>query len=516
MNTNNNYYTPQETEIDLIELMWRMLAQWKAILVCALIMALLVPSAVYMKDKRVYETAQLEAEKVAADPVDPAEAIEELLAVLKPEDRSAVEQAIHNDEIIEAKREYLNNSILVNLDTNKAATAVVGYMINGEAVEDSDLKFALFKGYSAAFGDSMALNEIMEAMDVDSKPEYMKELVWADGTIDSDTSNVFQINIVCPDAAMVDKVAKAADSIMETACESFSKTVGKHSIKRIFTQSSPRTLESVSTAAGNAYSALYNLQSQQRAHIGTFNEDQKAAYEAIAGIRSAMLNADEVTDIAGSGDANIINNSAEEDENGEPTKPRFSKKYAAIGFVLGVFLYVMLYVAWLVLSRRIDNAGAAQFYTGARLLGEYYYPAKKSGLSALLYSKAVTKHRYAKKMDLSAQADKIAEAISASCANKSVKELALLQLFEDSGAESSLGANALIGEIVKRLRVANKEIITDTIAAFPAPDEKDLSDKKNAVFFVVDRTKTTILDNTLSLCKDYEISKIGTVFIGQE
>ena len=147
MNTNNNYYIPPETEIDLIELTWRMLAQWKAILVCALVMALLVPSVVYLKDTRAYKEAQYEAEKEATDSVDPEEAIEELIVALKPEDRPAVEQALRNDEIIEAKREYLNSSLLVNLDTQKAATAVVGYMIDGDAAEDSDLKFALFKGY---------------------------------------------------------------------------------------------------------------------------------------------------------------------------------------------------------------------------------------------------------------------------------------------------------------------------------------------------------------------------------
>ena len=504
MNTNNNYYIPQETEIDLIELMWRMLAQWKAILVCALIMALLVPSAVYLRDTRSYEAAQ--AEKETADPVDPAEAIENLLVALKPEDRPAVEQALRNDEIIEAKREYLSRSLLVNLDTDKAATAFIGYMIDGEAAEDSELKFALFKGYSAAFGDTLALNEIMDAMAVDSETIYIKELVSADGTLDSDTANVFQINILCPDAAMVENVAEAADRIMEKTCESLSKTVGRHNVKRIFTHSSPRTLESVSTTAGNAYSALYNLQSQQRAHIGTLNADQKAAYEAIAEIRSAELSAGEAADMAVVG--------TEEAENGEPQKPGFSKKYAALGFVLGVFLYVMLYALWLVLSRRIDNAGAAQSYTGARLLEEYYCSAKKGALSALLHSKAVTKHRYAKKMDLSAQADKIAEAISASCANKGIREIALLQLFEDTNA----GAGALISAVKERLDKAGANIglATDTVPAFPAPDEKDLSDKKNAVFFITDSTKATTLDNTLSLCKDYEIGKIGTVFIGQE
>ena len=519
MNTDNNYYTPVELEIDLVELMWRMLAQWKAILVCALIMALLVPSAVYLKDTRAYKAAQAEAEKAATESIDPAEAIEKLLAALKPEDRPAVEQALRNDEIIEAKMEYLNSSLLINLDPDKAATAVVGYMLDGEAAEDSDLKYALFKGYSAAFGDNMALNEIMKAMGIESEPKYIKEMVWDDGTIESETSNVFKINIVCPDAAMVENVAKASDSIMEKTCESLSKVVGKHSVKRIFTQSSPRTLESTSTTAGNAYSALYSLQSQQRAHVGTLNEEQKAVYEAITEVRNTMLKVREASDGAVSVKANSSNENIEEYENDRSAKPGFSIKYAALGFILGIILYVMLYIVWLILSRRIDNAGAAQSYTGARLLGEYYCPAKKGGLSTLFHSKAVTKYRYANKMNLSEQASKIAEAISASCANKGIKEIAILQLFEYTSAENdteTAGASALITDVSKRLKEADRELITDTILAFPAPDEKILSDKKNAVFFVTGSTKETTLDNTLSLCKDYAIGKTGVVFIGRE
>ena len=515
MNANNNYYIPPETEIDFVELMWKMLIQWKAILVCALIMSLLVSSAVYLRDIRAYKTVQAEVEKEAADPVDSLEAIEELMDALRPEDLPAVEQAIHNDEIIEAKQEYLKSSLLVNLDADKAATVMVGYLIDGEASEDSNLRFALFKAYAAAFSDNIALSEIMEAMDIESEPKYIKELVWPDGTLESETSNVFQINIVCPDAAMVENVAKASDNIMDSSCESLSETVGKHNVKRIFLQSSPRTLESISTTAGNAYGALYNLQSQQRTHIGTFNEEQKAAYEAITEIRSNVLNAGESMGNEISGDANRRNDNAEENKNDEPVKPRFSKKFAVIGFILGAFFYVMLYVVWLVLCRRIDNAGAAQSYTGARVLGEYYYPTKKNGLSALFHSKVVTKYRYANKMNISTQADNIAKAISASCVNKGIKEIALLQLFEDKGAENGADAGALITEVSKGLRSADIELTTDNILAFPAPDEKGLSDKKNAVFFVTDGTKTTTLDNTLSLCKDYDIGKIGTVFIGR-
>lgn len=515
MNTNNNYYTPVEMEIDLIELLWRMISQWKAILVCALTMALLVPSAVYLKDTRAYEAAQAEAEKAADELIDPTEAIEKLLVALKPEDRPAVRQAIHNDEIIEEKMEYLNSSLLINLDADKAATAMVGYLIDGEAAEDSDRRYAFFKGYSAAFGDSKALSEIMGAMGIKSEPKYIKELIWDDGTLESETSYVFKINIVCPDAAMVENVVKASDNIMERSCESLSKTVGKHSVKRIFTQSSPKTLESVSTTAGNAYGALYNLQSQQRAHIGTFNEDQKAAYEAIAEIRANVLNVGESMGNEISGDVNKSNDNSGENKNGELVKPGFSIKFAVIGFILGTFVYVMLYIVWLVLSRRIDNAGAAQSYTSARLLGEYYYPAKNGGLSALLHSRAVTKRRYTNKMDFSAQADRISEAIFASCTNKGIEEIALLQLFEDKSSENGASADALVTEVSKNVKEAGIGLIVDTILAFPAPDEKDLSDKKNAVFFVTDNTKTTVLDNTLSLCKDYGIGKIGTVFIGE-
>ena len=55
--------------------------------------------------------------------------------LLKPISPKKLVESIRKvrDKVIEDKVEYLNNSILVNLDTDEAATVSVGYMIYGEA-----------------------------------------------------------------------------------------------------------------------------------------------------------------------------------------------------------------------------------------------------------------------------------------------------------------------------------------------------------------------------------------------
>ena len=75
---NNQTYQKQVIEINIKELIWDLLAQWKAVLLVSLIMALLMCGARYAKDKSAFDASiiaqkEAEAQKALADALKPTE-----------------------------------------------------------------------------------------------------------------------------------------------------------------------------------------------------------------------------------------------------------------------------------------------------------------------------------------------------------------------------------------------------------------------------------------------------------
>ena len=486
----NNRYVPREIEIDLIEVIWRLLAQWKAILIIAIAFAVLMPSVMYIKDNRAYLAALKEKTENVTKLADIDQTIEIILSGLEEADRPAVEQAVINDDIIAAKQDYLFNSLLVNLNTDEAGSLSIGYVFLG--VDDVSLQNALINGYISSVGGDKALKTIMKAMGVDSQLRYITELISVSGSADKDMAGVVTVTVTNPDKSNGEAVIDAVNKIMMWTNKSLSKSVTAHRIKRIYVNRASANPDTVAAAKSAAYNDLYNLQNVQRGHTGTFTEDQKIAYDEIKTLK---------TDAAKTGTSSDKTDAAKR----ELMPPEISKKYAMVGFILGIILYAVLFFAWLVLRHRIDNAVAAENYIGTRLLGSFFYQKKRKGiLSFLLYTKAITKYRYGNEMDLSAQADKISEEINASCENKRIENITLLQLLGDQVAQ------AFVVAVADKLKIANEIICAD-----PSVDSNALAAKNHVVIFVENDTKVQTLDATLSLCLDYNIEKIGTVFVGR-
>ena len=490
----NDRYTPREIELNLIEVMWGLLAQWKAILIVALAFAVLVPSVVYVKDSQTYQ-AELKAKSENATKLAHIDqAIDKALSGLEEADRPAVEQAVINDDIIAAKQEYLLNSLLVNLNTDEAGSISIGYVFSG--VDDVSMQNALLNGYISSVGGDKALKRIMSALNVDSQLRYVKELITVGGSADKDMAGVVTVSITCPNASTEGAVIDAINKIMMRANKGLSKSVTVHQIRRIYVNRASASTDTVAAAKSTAYNDLYNLQNVQRGHIGTFTEEQSATYTDIKALKAEAA-----------AKAVEMGSSMNEMSKGEKELivPRFSKKYAMVGFIIGIMIYACLYVFWLIIGKRIDNAGIAEAYTGTRLLGKFFYQEKrKHGLSSLLHSKAVAKHRYGKEMDLETQAERIAEEINASCKNKNIDEIALLKLFE-----SEVG-DTLLATVTDKLMTSY-----EIICAVPMVDLNALANKEQAVFFVDSDTKTLTLDRNLCLCMDYNIETVGTVFVGK-
>ena len=134
MNSNNTGRI--ETVINVKEIIWDLLEQWKAVLITALLVMALVAGAKYAKDMKSYEAAQAEKEAQKQSTASAEDQIRDVLEALPESERSTVMTIVNQNEWIEKEKEYINKSILLNTDPTNQRTLAADYYI--AAAEDTD------------------------------------------------------------------------------------------------------------------------------------------------------------------------------------------------------------------------------------------------------------------------------------------------------------------------------------------------------------------------------------------
>lgn len=129
MNSTSNNRT-KEIELDLVDLMWRLLGQWKTVLIAGIIGAVLCSSLVYVRDTRTYKE-QVAAAKEEVQSLDDIEGqIESALDALPDSDKPIVQQSLRRSDKINEMTAYISDSAIMNIDANSAHILSIGYVIS--------------------------------------------------------------------------------------------------------------------------------------------------------------------------------------------------------------------------------------------------------------------------------------------------------------------------------------------------------------------------------------------------
>lgn len=492
---NSNNIGQVETVINIKEIIWDLLEQWKAVLITALMVMVLVAGAKYAKDMKGYNAAQAEkaAEKQSAASAE--EQIADILESLPESERSTVITVVKQNEWIESQKEYLNNSILLNTDPTSQRTLVLDYYIR--AAEDSDtVRDSLIFGYRSKLRDKKVAEALGKVIAPDVETKYISELMWISNSDSSgeETSSdaILEVNVVLPDGADPQEVEKTLTSILKEQSPELSGRICPHSIELM---SAGEIYDYNSVTANSRTNILYsinNLQNNTKNMQTNLSDDQKAALEAITAIRTA--------------ENNVSDNEAGKEEAAETeiSKPGLSKKYALLGFVLGVMMYAFIYLLVVIRKGCLLCAGDAALYTSSRLLGELYEQTEATGIKKLLKSPLVEKYRYGSRLDTAKQTDKMRSSVEAVCRHEGIKELTVFNV--SAGDKLKEG---VISEL-KKLGISVSEL-----SASEDINENDLCDIADAVILTGNTTKVSALCRLTELLKDYDIKTLGSVYAAE-
>ena len=495
---NNQIYQQPEMEIDLKYIIWKLLSQWKAVLLVALLAAALLCGLKHSKDVKAYNekmAAQNENAKKAEMSLE--DRIAEVMDVLPAEDRGSVTYMIEQKEMANDYKEYMGESILFNTNPASQRTLMVTCDINAE--NPGDLPAVLYSCQSYIRGDSFA-EAIKAAIDPDKENCYISELVQQESmeqpALNNETGRgAFKFKIVLPEDIDAEPVITAATESLKA----FHASVQAKYPGSIAVAEAQEAHIFDGTNADRKQNTLYvvnNLNNNIKTADTTLSAEQRAAVEAIMAIKSE--NAAEKMAAGGTENEPSNENAA--------AAPGWSKKYAVLGFLIGVIIYAFAYLFLLIVKGRAGSASSVENYTGARLLGEVYYERKKSGLLSMIsHSKFVDKFHFRGKTDAVKQIDRMASSIEAVCAHADSDSLTILNLINDDVLSDSL-MNSL------KDAISNKGLSLNIVDIKEEVDEKGISQAGDSVIAVDDSTKINTISKVNNLCRDYGISKKGTIY----
>lgn len=536
----------REQEINLKDFFWRLLEQWKLILIVALIFAIVLPSAMSVisaKNPSADELAK-EEERLAAEEEARAKAEEE--AQKKAEEEAAIEAAkpkpMSQDmylNISSALAQYtdyvsqkalFDRGALMNVSEDKCNYVVCTYAFSGENLNMGLLKSAYSDmRYNDAF-NNMLIKQLSQLNVTDSYALY--DIM----TLSTDTGYIV-VSTYLPKTVPAGDWRRTLTSAINAYKASVKATVGEHevtpfsidvrSIDTIALERSKNDREANLINVQNAYQGAYNgLDDISKGAIDEIissvgdsyrlsdylpaldKKREDMAAEAAAAEAAMPAPAEEVdaAEADGADEALAEGAASAADTEEEAEKGGFSIAYAVLSFIIGVILYAALYLVIFIFRRLVRSENDLFVATGVRNFGGLYEYPYSGVLAKFLHDKKVFERRV--------RARRTIEQLDADIASK-LEHIKACSLTLIPIGKLSDNAQKLAKDQIKDL---SKKKIDASLYAVEGEAAKvsdhDLSGMENVILVLLgDVTGWKDLGDLYGRLSEYDVNIIGSEFI---
>lgn len=490
----------QEREIDLIDLMWKVAFAWKQCLVVGIICALLLPGIMYLKDMRSYSASLQKQQEVesAKGNLSKEEQRALLAENLTNDEMVAVDTAVMYTRELDAAMKYYDNSPLMKIDPYNSDELVLEYYINSgyemdeNGVNKESYTEALSIAYINLVNNGSVVNSVADSAGLSSAD--LSELIYA-----SAEGNNVTIRILGADEDTRTAIATGIKAEIEKSKAMIANAIGAHEITELSEYTVRRVnmdiLDKQASAKNKIATASNNLANYKKA----MSEDQLNVLNGLLGIEEDVVLEDET------GGESASEADTASTEVIEPVKPSFSKKYAAIGFVLGIFIVAGIIFLKEVLSGTLHYESEFKDLFGIDLIGVVRKEKEYKGLDKVLYN-----FRYKNKRQMSEEEAirHLVKSIGLLCKEKDVN-----RLFVSGSCMSELGENirsAISNELASKGIVA---IYGDNVS-FDRESLEAANDIKNMI--VVEKVNVSVVEEIareIETVKEHGVNVIGGVLL---
>ncbi len=333
----------EDMEIDLADLLRRLLGQWKQIMLCALAFAVLGAGFGYVRNRR---SMGIEQEGLAQQDT-----------LTEKELQDAASAAALADETA-GLEEYLEHSVLMQADPYHKQKVTLLYSISQakrntvQTITEAYLSFLVHGGMAESLqksGDrewNMDKSYLAELVTAYQKTYGLPYQIAADSTeADSlQAEALFYVEITGRDAGMARKLAQAVQSVLKQHQDIVTDTAGSHRLELVSSQESVQADTGLQAQQHDKRAQLVSAKDSLRASVGTFRKEQLAVFQEMTG--SSVMLENMLED---------IQEGLEEDSIGSLSG--ISLKYVLAGLFAGIFVFCGISACAYLLSDTVKSTG---------------------------------------------------------------------------------------------------------------------------------------------------------------
>lgn len=411
----------------------------------------------------------------------------------------------YNEDSYQENAEYLDSSLLMQLNPEEIPTVLLSYQISRNISEEEIRNIMTM--YESTLLDETSCADIVDVIGKKYKNTAVKELVSITDNVNNNSvilqnveSGVLNIRIYALEEKQCEKIADVIKKRMQAYTEQLQQVFGEFSVQNISEQYYLSSDSTVSTQKMNVVSAMNSAYSYMNNVTNVFTEDQLTYFNLLTKPLDESMNQEE-------------RDTAEQNVADTAVKMNyFSTKYVLVGLIAGAFLVALWYACVYIISQTVKDADDLKVVTGLPIFGTVLSNGKLDKRNKVdkwidsLFS------RGKKKEDDAVLLERICHEIELQAKKKEVKNI----LLTSSAGNEDI---ALIMDKVqqKLTELGVSAVKSDSIASDSIEALEQLQ-KADGVVFVEQLMKSSREDirKETELCSRYQVEMLGNVAVGEE
>lgn len=461
----------QERIVTVSDLLKEIVRRIGLVIVLGIIVAVLCCGYKYVKDSKAAKAANSE---------DTATTVK-----LTDEEQTDVNNVISVQDNMKEQQEYLDNSVLMQINAYDESRVTLQYrIITGDKQLSKDLLSA-YDNYVT--NGSLAQDMINHGIDMDL--QYLTELLYfekdsdkdeedSDSTVITDTPALtFEIRVIHKNQKSCEELAAVIPECLSDFEQKLQESTGSHELNLVDQSYAEVVDQGLWTYKIDRVNSVVSMQER----VDSLKE--KLSADQVALVEKNLQKADK-----------------KDDAKKEVVKAHISKKYAVLGFGIGIILAILYIVISYIWRGTINNEKDVTYLYGVQLMGTLKGKNKKNALLRL-----GDKLRGKKPVDFSVEEAIVCADVTGYCSRNQIQKLLLL-------SSEEVTETAWIDTLVKKLREAGVEATVETdILSSAAAREKAAGYEVAVLIAQVRRSAYDTLEQELGFCQLQNIQIAGAI-----
>ena len=495
----------EEVQIDIVNLFHYILKKWRIVVIAMLVLGV-VADLYYVKESS-SNAAAVESQTIEEESIETQ--IRNVKENMTEDEMQQVDRVYtmyaYNEDSYQENAEYLDSSLLMQLNPEEIPTVLLSYQISRNISEEEIRNIMTM--YESTLLDETSCADIVDVIGKKYKNTAVKELVSITDNVNNNSvilqnveSGALNIRIYALEEKQCEKIADVIKKRMQAYTEQLQQVFGEFSVQNISEQYYLSSDSTVSTQKMNVVSAMNSAYSYMNNVTNVFTEDQLTYFNLLTKPLDESMNQEE-------------RDTAEQNVADTAVKMNyFSTKYVLVGVIAGAFLVALWYACVYIITQTVKDTDDLKVVTGLPIFGTVLSNGELDKRNKVdkwidsLFS------RGKKKEDDAVLLERVCHEIELQAKKKEVKNI----LVTSSADTEDIAL--IMDKVQQKLTELGVAVVKSDSIASDSIEALEQLQKADGVVFVEQLMKSSREDirKETELCSRYQVEMLGNVAVGEE